>query len=67
MIKVKEKSAEKTKSARRDMERRRHHQSITPPKTADDIEIPPKQTEHVYIQDSNEDVEIEPYEIEFLD
>jgi hypothetical protein len=30
MNKVREKAAEKTKAARRDMERRRHHQRITP-------------------------------------
>ena len=67
MNKVREYAAEKTKAARRDMERRRHHQRITPPKTADDIEVAHKQTEQINSLDSYEDVEIEPYEIEFFD
>ena len=61
MNKVREKAAEKTKAARRDMERRKHHQRITPPKTADDIDTTHKQTEQMNIQDSSEDIEIEPY------
>jgi len=68
MHEVRERAAEKTKTARRDMERRRHHQQITPPKTADNLyNVSDKAIESID-EESYDEIEIPPYdEIEIYD
>jgi hypothetical protein len=68
MREVEERSARKTKAARRAMERRNQHRQITPPKTADEQYISTNNSVEEIYEDSNDETEIPSYdEIEIYD